>query len=308
MVWRVCQDILPTKENLSRKGVSSDLTCGFCNGGPESAIHVLKEYHFARASWFATPYSFLVDSVPCSSANEWFLWVLQTKQSVFYFTCMMVWHIWQTRNDRIWNGATEPPAVAAQRTFAWMREFQDAEQGRAVQQQQVGPGQQVGDGGRDRMMPDDWVRMTVDEATKLQTRVGGSGAVIRDAHGGFVAAMACSLPNVFSALQAELEAIKHGVELAQQLGFQNVLVESDSSQAVSIINSCVDRASTMDLLAGDILFSVASFTASKFISISRNNNAIAHCLAKVAVSRGTRILWIEEPPSVILDLLIQETV
>ncbi|KAM1099873.1 hypothetical protein ACFX2B_006348 [Malus domestica] len=154
---------------------------------------------------------------------------------------------------------------------------------------------------------EDWVRLNVDEATKLQVHVGEANAAIRDAHGAFVAAITCFLPFVSLVIHAELLAIKHGVELAQQLGYQKVQVESDSSQAISIINTCVDRASVMDLLVEDVLHSAASFTASKFISISRNNNGIAHCLTKVAVSSGTRLVWIEEPPSVILDLLIQET-
>ncbi|KAM2267705.1 hypothetical protein FF2_045112 [Malus domestica] len=61
---------------------------------------------------------------------------------------------------------------------------------------------------------EDWVRVNVDGATKLQAQVGGAGAVIHDAQGAFVAVMACFLPNVSLALHAKLLAIKHGVELA----------------------------------------------------------------------------------------------
>ncbi|KAM1227152.1 hypothetical protein FF1_006386 [Malus domestica] len=162
-----------------------------------------------------------------------------------------------------------------------------------------------GSGLMPRVVREDWVRVNVDGATKLQVKGGGAGVVNRDARGAFMATTTCFLPFVSSALQAELLAIKHGVELAQQLGYQKVQVESDSSQAISIINTCVDRASVVDLLVGDDLHSVASFIASKFISISRNNNGIAHCLAKVVVSSGTHLVWIEEPLSFILDLLIQ---
>ncbi|TQE07838.1 hypothetical protein C1H46_006597 [Malus baccata] len=76
-------------------------------------------------------------------------------------------------------------------------------------------------------------------------------------------------------------AIQHGVELAHQLGYKKVLVHIDSSQAISIINTCADRALAMDLLAGDVLHIANLFTASKFISVSWNNNSVAHCLAKV---------------------------
>ncbi|KAM1191863.1 hypothetical protein ACFX13_012543 [Malus domestica] len=101
--------------------------------------------------------------------------------------------------------------------------------------------------------------------------------------------------------------IMHGVELALQLGYQKLQIVSDSSEAISIINTCVDRASTMDLLAGDVMRSATLFFASKFISISRNNNGIAPRLAKIALSSGSKLVWIEEPPTVIQDLLIQET-
>ncbi|KAM1364855.1 hypothetical protein ACFX2F_043365 [Malus domestica] len=107
------------------------------------------------------------------------------------------------------------------------------------------------------------------------------------------------LPTVTSANQAETLAIKHCVKLAHQLGFQKVVVRSDSSQAISIIHTCVVHASAMDLLAGDVLHIAENFTASKFISVSRSNNSIAHCLANVALSVKTKVVWVEEPPSVI---------
>lgn len=62
-------------------------------------VHVLKECHFARATWFAALCSFLVDSVLYGSVNEWFLLLLQTNHSAFDFICMVVWHLWQVRND-----------------------------------------------------------------------------------------------------------------------------------------------------------------------------------------------------------------
>lgn len=157
-------------------------------------------------------------------------------------------------------------------------------------------------------MEDDWVRVHVDGATKLQDGQGGAGVVLRDGQGSFMAAVSCFLPTVSSALHAEMLAIQRGVELVHQLGYQKVLVHSDSSQAISIINSCVDRALVMDLLAGDVFHIADLFTASKFISVSRNNNSIAHCLTKVALSIETRVFWVEEPPSeIIQDLLIQDT-
>ncbi|KAM1091287.1 hypothetical protein FF1_018789 [Malus domestica] len=174
--------------------------------------------------------------------------------------CMVVWHLWQDRNDRIWKGKHGSPAVVAQSAVSLLQKFR---------------------------------------VTAELNKVGGAEVVLRDGQGHFLAATTYFLPTVMSALQAEMLAIKRGVELTHQLGFQKVLIRSDSSQAISIILTCVDRASTMDLLEGDVLHIAEAFIASKFIFVSRNNNSIAHCLAKFALS-------VKEPLSVIQDLLIHD--
>lgn len=49
--WRVCQDILPTKENLFRHKITEDGGCETCKGGPESMLHVLWECGVAQDVW-----------------------------------------------------------------------------------------------------------------------------------------------------------------------------------------------------------------------------------------------------------------
>ncbi|KAM1022265.1 hypothetical protein TB2_043182 [Malus domestica] len=50
MIWHTCQDILPTKENLSKKEVVSDPLCVLCGGEPKTVVHVLKDCSFAKAT------------------------------------------------------------------------------------------------------------------------------------------------------------------------------------------------------------------------------------------------------------------
>ena len=49
--WRVCHDILPTRENLARKTIIKDRTCQLCTRGDESALHVLWECSVAQDVW-----------------------------------------------------------------------------------------------------------------------------------------------------------------------------------------------------------------------------------------------------------------
>ena len=49
--WRVCQDILPTSENLARRKIIDDNTCGLCRQGAESVLHILWECGVAQDVW-----------------------------------------------------------------------------------------------------------------------------------------------------------------------------------------------------------------------------------------------------------------
>jgi len=46
--WRVCHDILPTRENLARKTIIEDQTYELCTRGAEFALHVLWECSVAQ--------------------------------------------------------------------------------------------------------------------------------------------------------------------------------------------------------------------------------------------------------------------
>ena len=42
--WRACQNVLPTRENLTRRRVIKDDGCECCKGNSESVLHVLWQW------------------------------------------------------------------------------------------------------------------------------------------------------------------------------------------------------------------------------------------------------------------------
>jgi hypothetical protein len=52
-IWRACQNILPTKDNLQRKGISLDPLCLFCKKELETAKHILWDCPSAVDVWGA---------------------------------------------------------------------------------------------------------------------------------------------------------------------------------------------------------------------------------------------------------------
>jgi hypothetical protein len=54
-IWRMCNNILPTKENLLKVGVVNDSMCVICNREPETVMHDIWECPAAQDVWGGCP-------------------------------------------------------------------------------------------------------------------------------------------------------------------------------------------------------------------------------------------------------------
>ena len=50
-LWRACNNILPTKENLCRRKISNDPKCPLCGGDTETSGHFIWSCAAARDVW-----------------------------------------------------------------------------------------------------------------------------------------------------------------------------------------------------------------------------------------------------------------
>lgn len=80
------------------------------------------------------------------------------------------------------------------------------------------------------------VKINVDAAFYAENMAGATGAVARDDRGEFIAAASWFIPHVTSADSAEANAIRNGLVLPMNIGCSSLIVESDSYNAVEIIN------------------------------------------------------------------------
>ncbi|GJN08015.1 hypothetical protein PR202_ga25899 [Eleusine coracana subsp. coracana] len=72
------------------------------------------------------------------------------------------------------------------------------------------------------------------------TGTGSSGVIIRDSSGGFIAAAMRFIPYVTDAAMAEAWALKDGLELAQQIGSNRIIIQSDCMEVVqTIFDGCL---------------------------------------------------------------------
>jgi ribonuclease HI len=135
---------------------------------------------------------------------------------------------------------------------------------------------------------------------------GAVGAVIRDYEGKFVAASTKFISHVPSASAAEALGMKEGFKLAVLLGCNNVLAESDYTDVIEACSG--EEAWWNDSVATyadcfDMAMTIGSVT---FTHCLREANKVVHSLARFSFSNKSDCNWVDEPPSVILDDLLND--
>jgi ribonuclease HI len=145
------------------------------------------------------------------------------------------------------------------------------------------------------------IKINVDGSFHSVSHAGATRVIARDHEGVFLAAASKFYPNMASAAMVEALAMKEGLSLANRLGCNNVMMESDSLETIeactwdeawwgdsfAVFAECVDLCSMIDKVS--------------FKHCSRTANEVAHEITRVCCSSESSCNWIAEPPSFLLE-------
>ena len=112
--WRVCLDKLPTRLNLSLRGVDiPSILCPICSTAVESSSHLLFSCHLARQLLFKVARWWELEIHDLNSYGDWLTWFNNIRLSkrlkdILEGTCYVVWWaIWNIRNQVLF-GSKQP--------------------------------------------------------------------------------------------------------------------------------------------------------------------------------------------------------
>ncbi|XP_043710093.1 uncharacterized protein LOC122658990 [Telopea speciosissima] len=129
-----------------------------------------------------------------------------------------------------------------------------------------------------------------DAAFTAETSRGGLGIIFRDHSGVLVKAR--SIPLVLgSIIQGELLAIRDALLLALELGYDNLVVESDSLDAILFVEESKSSGWEVEDLVVDVTTLRTSFSSVIFSFVPRAMNCVSDALARKALSIGYRTDW-----------------
>lgn len=298
-LWRVIARALPTKVNIFKR------KCPLCDAFEETEEHAILLCLWVSCVWFGSPLSYKPDGCCITTFDVW----LQSLETVSprhttglplaAFAGIIGWELWKERCRAVFNELLPCPQLVLAKSLASIAE-----------QCKLHPPFPT------RTPPSNdivWqaplaliIKINVDGAWSKDTMAACTGCVIRDYRGHSLGgeSRSCTLP---SPEEMEAMAVLMGLNLAAELGHQNIVVECDAKNVVD----CITKKRTM---ASWKIFPILSaiwrktqdFQYVHWNWVPRMANQAAHAAAKVSNARVGNFRWMSQPPSSLVSVLSRD--
>ncbi|GAU23341.1 hypothetical protein TSUD_237950 [Trifolium subterraneum] len=283
LLWRLCRGCLPTRYRLLERRVECNLNCPVCDEEIEDEIHIFFRCAVARDSWCATGLSTDLhnDAYQQSNAMDRIFAMCSNESSAKVGrVAMLLWCIWQNRNDKLWNDNVQTPRQIGRYAFdAWndwysVHKLQSNGDSRTAEADLV----------RWKKPTLGWVKCNVDVAFVPGSGRTSVGLCFRNNRGQVMAGMTQWQQTVMSSVEGEAWALLLAMEEARYKGLDRVQFESDSKVLVEAIHMKRRGNSEFLSIVHDIISFMSSFLNFEVKFVRRQANSVAHTLARAANS------------------------
>ncbi|KAH9722904.1 putative reverse transcriptase/RNA-dependent DNA polymerase [Citrus sinensis] len=299
-MWRAAQNLLPTANNLWRKNVVGNPACQRCHCKSENVTHVLMECKAARKVWKLTDF---YEDMKLLSQHD-ILSMLQElasrrmKKEIEQILAIS-WAIWYARNRFVIEGKQEEPKLTAARASAIVESYKRIKT-------QNGPARSIHFQNNQHFWtppPEGKYKVNVDAAIQMAGLKAGLGAVVRNSNGKIIAAAVKKVCFQGTVASMEAEAVLFGIQVAQQVEYLPMIIESNSTEVVELVWRRKSSLTEVSWTVEEIKQQLQISNASSLQFVPRKCNAIAHAIAKVALDFENSVIWLEEFPVQIMMLL-----
>ncbi|KAM1682686.1 hypothetical protein EV1_033614 [Malus domestica] len=288
--------------------VSLSPICPICNGHEETIEHLFLQCPWVKVIWFGGALNYRIDGEGISSWSDWLLEVCARlpggsaeRNWVSAYVAFTVWFIWRTRCEFVFNQVPINPLLVLFGISSAIGSYWDARGWSGLGASR--PSARCGLISHWSPPPSPFLKINVDASWSCSSLSGFVGVVVRDAFGQFKAAAryAISSPSV---AVAEALALLRGCELGSSLGFQSVIMESDSRESIDWLSGVGDNGSweAFPVLTRVKVVS-AAFQSCCWSWVSRTANGAADCIASRVFPEMGSWVWIDRPPSSLVFVL-----
>ncbi|MCI07057.1 hypothetical protein A2U01_0028120 [Trifolium medium] len=123
--WRLCRWCIPTQQKLIRH-VDCELNCPLCDEEIEDDVHVFFKCAVARASWTMAGLEHVIanrQQLLTNAADFVFDLCSTVETNEVGRVAVLLWCIWQNRNDWIWNAHKRDATQLGQQAYVMWQEW-----------------------------------------------------------------------------------------------------------------------------------------------------------------------------------------
>jgi hypothetical protein len=281
-LWQACNEILPTRANLQKRGIITDLLlCPICGRSGETVAHILWNCPSAVDVWTECMKSIH----KCSSADDSFLniWMMLSRRldaHEMQFVAVVARLIWLRRNKLIFDGVFQSPSMLYRMAQDQMAQFDEAESRRcAPRNEQIHTPVLLWKKPSFGVIKVNWDAAVDKEGQKM-----GIGIIARDHNGSIVAVLEASRKFITDPTTAEALAAWKMAELCVRMQLDNVVLEGDSLEVVQALNNKDCSWARYGTLINDAKLMLLCVQQWSIIHVRRQANGVAHRIAKMALS------------------------
>jgi ribonuclease HI len=292
-LWRACNDILPTKEKLHKRGITADALCPICGLETETVNHILWSCESAKDVWSECCRAIQ----KCSIAEGEFFSLFETladklNEEELQMMAGVARQIWLRRNAVVFEGEFLTPGVLVKQASDQLEAWRKAEESRRLGNPSCSRPRSMGW----QRPPFGVIKLNWDAAINKVTRRMGVGIVARDAGGAVVAVRCASRPHITDPATAEAMAVWMLADFSITLGHTQIIAEGDSLEVVGALRRDGECCNSYGHIVEEAKALFNTMESWSVKHVGRENNSAAHHLAQYAATREDDQTWVSDFP------------
>lgn len=307
LLWKLGHGTLMTNAERQRRMMTSCNICPNCNLHEETLFHCFRDCRKSLSVWYSLG---VKNQNSFFSEQNWKNWIednlrkqgRRNEDPYWEITFgVVIDTIWRNRNDWVFSKIHSPvhaSIITIRKQVEWMVACIKKKNLMSLMPSTLNEEERV----KWKPPPEGCWKLNCDGSVMNNGRSAGCGGVLRDHRGNFVFAFTRRL-DPCTTLHAELSGLFHGITIAHNRGFNNLIIETDSMDAFDLVQS----EAFVNHEASEIVNSIKGIgngtLKNVWVRINRDVNVVADATAKRCHIIRDKVVMFEVIPEFLVPLL-----
>ncbi|XP_062028872.1 uncharacterized protein LOC133744858 [Rosa rugosa] len=295
-IWRVCHNILPSKDRLlSRRVPLETQVCVLCESATETSLHICRDCPFTKqvlqGNGVLVHTCFSPQALNCDLLGWLSICVQALSLKDLGDLLFLLWSVWKERNSRVWDDKKGQPWDVLLKATTRLQDFRVHNTRPTLRETSSSRL------ARWRAPSVGIYKINVDGSFDHVSRKGSAGFVVRDCNGTMIAGGGKPLCGLLSTEHAEALACKLAFDFVLDQVLVPAIVETDSQLVQQqLCRSEGSNFSQLGRIYDDLGSTLRAHSNLNVVYTRRGANKAAHLMAASASSFSRECFYFSPPP------------